>query len=216
MPRDLAPISAETLLMAYASGVFPMSEGRDDPEMFWVDPRRRGIVPLEGFRMSRSLARTIRRRRYLVTLDEAFDRVVDGCADRSETWINEPIAGLYAQLHRMGFAHSMEVWDGAELAGGLYGVAMGGAFFGESMFSRGRDGSKVAMAFTVAALRQGGYALFDTQFLTPHLASLGGVEIPRAEYRRRLRDALGGSARMPVTAPSPDVVLAALAGRADA
>jgi leucyl/phenylalanyl-tRNA--protein transferase len=210
MPRDTQELTAETLLMAYASGVFPMAESQDDPEIFWVDPKLRGVVPLDGFHLSRSLARTIRRRRFHVTLDEAFGQVVDGCADREETWINRPIARLYGQLHRLGFAHSIEVWEGEVLAGGLYGVAMGGAFFGESMFSRRRDASKVAMAWTVAMLSEGGFALFDTQFLTDHLASLGGVEIGRDLYHARLRAALARSARMPWPAPGPEEVLAAL------
>ena len=204
MPRDAAPeITPETLLMAYASGVFPMSEGRDDPELFWVDPRLRGVVPLDGFRLSRSLARTIRRGRFTLSLDRDFAGVVDGCADRDETWINRPIARLYQDLHGLGRAHSIEVrdTDGA-LVGGLYGVTLGAAFFGESMFSRVRDASKVAMAGTVAVLRRGGFTLFDTQFLTAHLASLGAVEIPRATYHARLRDALGRDARL--CGPVPD------------
>lgn len=210
MPRDTPELTAETLLMAYASGVFPMAEGRDDPEIFWVDPKLRGVVPLDGFHLSRSLARTIRRRRFLVTADEAFDAVVDGCADRDETWISRPIARLYGQLHRLGFAHSIEVWEDGKLAGGLYGVSMGAAFFGESMFSRRRDASKAAMAWTVAALRLGGFRLFDTQFLTDHLATLGGVEIARDHYHARLRDALAHTARLPVPPPSPETVLAEL------
>ncbi|MGB3553334.1 MAG: leucyl/phenylalanyl-tRNA--protein transferase [Jannaschia sp.] len=210
MPRDTSDLTAETLLMAYASGVFPMAEGRADEEVFWVDPDRRGIVPLDGFHLSRSLARTIRRRRYLVTLDESFRGVVAGCADREETWINAPIARLYAQLFRLGFAHSIEVWDGEELAGGLYGVSMGRAFFGESMFSRRRDASKVAMAYTVALLREGGYHLFDTQFLTDHLASLGAFEISRTAYHERLREAISDTARLPRNVPEPEEVLRSL------
>jgi leucyl/phenylalanyl-tRNA--protein transferase len=212
MPRDNPQITAEMLLMAYASGVFPMAESQDDPEVFWVDPKLRGIVPLDGFHMSRSLARTIRRRNFIVTVDEAFDAVLEGCADREETWINRPIARLYAQLHRMGFGHSIEVWDARTeaLVGGLYGVTMGSAFFGESMFSRRRDASKVAMAWTVAMLRQGGFTLFDTQFLTDHLASLGGIEIGREHYHARLRTALGRSAALPHPAPDAVAVIAAL------
>ncbi|GIT90742.1 leucyl/phenylalanyl-tRNA--protein transferase [Jannaschia pagri] len=207
MPRDTSEISAETLLMAYASGVFPMAEDRDDPDIFWVDPKLRGVLPLDGFRLSRSLAKTIRQDRYLVTLDQAFDRVIAGCAERDETWISAPIAGLYGQLHRLGFAHSVELWDGEALVGGVYGVAMGSAFFGESMFSRRRDASKVALAYLIATLRQAGYELFDTQFLTDHLASLGAVEIPRASYHRKLRKALSKSARMPFDLPSAQDVL---------
>ncbi|MGB3408354.1 MAG: leucyl/phenylalanyl-tRNA--protein transferase [Jannaschia sp.] len=212
MPRDTPDLTAETLLMAYASGVFPMAEGRDDPEVFWVDPKLRGVVPLDGFHLSQSLAKTIRQRRFLVTSDERFDAVVDGCADRDETWISGPIARLYSQLHRLGFAHSFEVWDGEELAGGLYGVAMGAAFFGESMFSRRRDASKVALAYAVSMLRTGGFHLFDTQFLTDHLASLGGIEISRDTYHARLRMALSGNARLPLSVPEPEDVLVQLRG----
>ena len=212
MPRDAAPeITAETLLMAYASGVFPMSEGRDDAEMFWVDPRLRGVVPLDGFRLSRSLARRLRQGRFGVTLDRDFAGVVEGCADRTETWISHPIARLYGDLYRMGFAHSIEVRDSdGGLIGGLYGVALGAAFFGESMFSRRRDASKVAMAHTVALLRRGGFRLFDTQFLTPHLASLGAVEIPRATYHARLRDALSREATLSGPIPSGAEVMSLL------
>lgn len=208
MPRDTTEITAETLLMAYASGVFPMAESRDDPEIFWVDPKRRGILPLDGFRMSRSLARTIRQGRYDVTLDADFAAVVAGCADRDETWINPAIASLYRRLHALRLAHSVEVWQDGALAGGVYGVALGRAFFGESMFSRARDASKVALAYTVAMLRRGGYTLFDTQFLTDHLASLGGIEVPRAEYRARLRDALDGAAALGRGVPDREEALA--------
>lgn len=210
MPRDVPEITAEVLLMAYASGVFPMAEAQDDEDIFWVDPQERGILPLTGFHLSRSLAKVIRQRRFLVTVDEAFDAVVAGCADREETWINAPIARLYGQLHRLGFGHSVEVWEGEELVGGLYGVAMGGAFFGESMFSRRRDASKVALAWSVAMLRQGGFQLFDTQFLTDHLASLGGAEIARDTYRARLKSALSQSARLPHPVPEPEDVIAEL------
>jgi leucyl/phenylalanyl-tRNA--protein transferase len=202
MPRDIAPITPETLLMAYASGVFPMAEAKDDPDIFWVDPERRGVLPLDGFRMSRSLAKTIRAGRYAVTLNTAFDDVLAGCADRDETWINAPIADLYRELHEAEYAHSLEVWQDGALAGGVYGVTLGAAFFGESMFSRRRDASKVALAYTVTLLAARGFALFDTQFLTDHLASLGAVEIPRAQYRAQLRRALAGRARL--TGPVPD------------
>ena len=202
MPRDIAPITAEILLAAYAAGVFPMAERRDDPEIFWVDPRRRGILPLDGFRMSRSLARTIRQGRFNVTLNRDFAGVLRGCAERDETWINAGIAELCEELHRAGHAHSLEVWEGDVLAGGIYGVTMGTAFFGESMFSRRRDASKVAMAWTVALLRTRGFTLFDTQFLTEHLASMGGVEITRAQYRVLLAKALTG--RAVFDGPFPD------------
>ncbi len=188
-------LTPELLLAAYAQGVFPMAESRDDPEVFWVDPRRRGIFPLEGFRVSRSLARTLRRDPFRVTFDADFVGVVQGCADRDETWISEPIAALYAELHRMGHAHSVEVWEDERLVGGVYGVVLGAAFFGESMFSRRTDASKVALAHLVERLRAGRFALFDTQFLTPHLASLGAIEISRLEYRHRLAKALRQEAR---------------------
>ncbi len=206
MPRDTAPITAETLLMAYAAGVFPMAEARDDPELYWVDPKARGVMPLDGFVLTRSLARTIRRERFRVTLDADFAGVLAGCADREETWINAPLAALYAELHRAGHAHSFEVWDGDVLAGGLYGVTLGGAFFGESMFSRRRDASKVALAYTVATLRRRGFVLFDTQFPTDHLASLGGTTIPRARYRAALARALAVRTWLEGPLPQPGEV----------
>ncbi|MEM8824061.1 MAG: leucyl/phenylalanyl-tRNA--protein transferase [Pseudomonadota bacterium] len=202
MPRDTPEITPDLLLMAYASGVFPMAESRDDPDIFWVDPERRGILPLDGFHMSRSLAKTIRQQRFHVTLDADFDGVLKGCADRDETWINPSIAGLYRALHRGGHAHSLEVWDGRSLAGGVYGVTMGGAFFGESMFSRRRDASKVALAYLVTLLRARDFLLFDTQFLTDHLIRLGAIEIPRLQYQAKLRNALGHPAQL--TGPVPD------------
>lgn len=183
-------LTPEIMLNAYASGIFPMAETRDDPEVFWVDPRFRGVMPLDGFRMSRSLAKRIRRDDYEIHIDESFADVVAACADREETWINDTLFGLYGQLHKAGFAHSIEVWIDDELAGGMFGLTLGGAFFGESMFSRKRDASKIAMAYLVDRLRQGGFRLFDTQFLTEHLQSLGAVEIPRADYHKRLERAL--------------------------
>lgn len=185
--RKLTP---ELLLGAYAAGVFPMAETRDDPDVFWVDPRRRGILPLDGFLMSRSLARRLRRGDTVASMDQDFEGVLDGCADRDETWINATIRGLVVELYRMGYAHSFEVRRGGVLIGGMYGVALGAAFFGESMFSRATDGSKMALAFAVDHLRRTGFRLFDTQFLTDHLASLGAVEIPRSAYRERLAKAL--------------------------
>lgn len=185
--RRLTP---QLLLGAYAAGVFPMAENRDAQDVFWVDPRRRGILPLEGFHMSRSLARRMRRPGIRASIDADFARVLDGCADRRETWINGPIRELMAELFHMGYAHSFEVWQDDTLTGGMYGVALGGAFFGESMFSRGTDGSKMTLAFAVDHLRRTGFTLFDTQFLTEHLASLGAVEIPRSTYRARLAEAI--------------------------
>ena len=167
-----------------------MAESRDDPEMHWVDPQRRGILPLDGMHLSRSLAKTIRRSDWQVSVNQDFAATVRACADREETWINDDIFALYQALHEMGFAHSLEVREGGALIGGLYGVSLGAAFFGESMFSRRTDASKLALAWLVHRLRAGGYQLLDTQFLTPHLASLGGVEISRAEYHRLLKRAL--------------------------
>ncbi len=196
MVSDTGPqLTPDLLLTAYAQGVFPMSEGRHDPEIFWVDPQRRGVFPLDRFHISRSLARRIRRSPWRITFDTDFTGVVKGCADRPETWINDTIFDLYLRLHLRGQAHTVEVWDdgraaGDRLIGGVYGVTLGAAFFGESMFSRATDASKVALAYLVDRLRAGGFTLFDTQFLTPHLASLGAIEIPRTLYRRQLADAL--------------------------
>jgi leucyl/phenylalanyl-tRNA--protein transferase len=174
-------VDAELLLQAYRSGIFPMAERRDHPEIFWVVPRHRGIIPLDGFRISRSLAKRLKRTDYHVTRDIDFLGVIDGCADREETWINHEIRMLYADLHDRGFAHSLEVRMDGRLVGGICG---------ESMFSKCRDGSKIALAWLVDLLRRAGFILFDTQFLTPHLSSLGGVEVTRAEYRAMLADAL--------------------------
>jgi leucyl/phenylalanyl-tRNA--protein transferase len=183
-------LTPEMLLSAYASGIFPMAEHRSDEDLFWVDPRQRGILPLDEFHVSRSLAKSIRSERFLITYDVDFASVVTGCADRGETWINDMLMTLYNQLHRAGTAHSVEVWDNGVLVGGVFGITLGGAFFGESMFSHRTDASKVALAYLVDRLAVGGFDLFDTQFITPHLASLGGVEVSRAKYRNRLFDAL--------------------------
>jgi leucyl/phenylalanyl-tRNA--protein transferase len=189
--RDEGPkISPELLLAAYRAGVFPMSEGRDDPEVFWVDPRQRGILPLDAFRLSRSLRKTMRRGHLHATTDLAFTRVVEGCAAREETWINGTIFDLYARLHAQGHAHSVEVWRDDVLVGGVYGVVIGGAFFGESMFSNATDASKMALVYLIDRLRTQGFLLFDTQFVTDHLLSLGAVEIPRSTYHARLADAV--------------------------
>ena len=197
-------LSPELLLRAYSAGVFPMSEGRDDPRVFWVDPERRGIMPLDGFYLSRSLKRTILRKPYELTLDLNFEDVVRGCADRDETWINDTIFRAYFALHRLGYAHSVEAWDGDRLVGGVYGVTLGRAFFGESMFSTERDASKIALATLVAHLGQTGFELFDTQFLTEHLASLGAVEIDRDDYRERLDHALNSGVGEILSRPLPD------------
>ena len=196
-------ITPDILLRAYAMGIFPMSDGRDDPEIHWIDPRRRGVMPLDGFHISRSLAKCLRSEQFHSTTDTAFDAVVAACADRGETWISQRIQRLYLQLHHLGFAHSVEVWEGEALVGGVYGVTLGAAFFGESMFSRRTDASKVALAYAVHRLRAGGFRLFDTQFLTLHLASLGAREIPRAEYQRQLAAALGETAAFDPPGYSP-------------
>lgn len=184
------PLTPELLLNGYASGVFPMAESRDNPDIFWVDPHRRGILPLDGFHISRSLARTLRTSSFNIRINSDFSGTVAGCADRTETWINAEIFDLYVELHRMGFAHSLEVWDSHTLVGGVYGVTLGGVFFGESMFSRRRDASKIALAYLVDRLGRCGFKLFDTQFVTPHLLTLGAKEIPRETYRKRLFAAL--------------------------
>jgi leucyl/phenylalanyl-tRNA--protein transferase len=187
------PIDPALLMQAYRAGIFPMADARDDPEVFWVEPRRRAILPLDGFRLSTSLARTLRRGRFEVTCNAAFDAVIAACAEavpgRDETWINGRIAVSYRALHRLGYAHSVECWQAGELVGGLYGVGFDRVFCGESMFSRARDASKVALAWLVAALKHGGAELLDCQFMTPHLASLGAVEIDQDDYVALLRAA---------------------------
>ncbi|WP_170449262.1 leucyl/phenylalanyl-tRNA--protein transferase [Ruegeria arenilitoris] len=187
-------LTPDLLLHGYSIGIFPMAEHRNDPDLFWVDPKLRGVFPLDGFHISRSLARRIRNCGFSVTINRDFAAVVDGCADRADTWINDELRRLYAQLHRSGRAHSLEVWEGEELVGGVYGVALGAAFFGESMFSRRTDASKIALAYLVDRLRQTGFQLFDTQFLTAHLASLGAIEIPRQQYRQLLDQATAARA----------------------
>lgn len=181
---------AHLLLNAYAKGIFPMAAAREDEELHWVDPQRRGIFPLDNFHISRSLARAVRRKDYEIRTDSAFSEVVRLCAARSETWINAPLAALYDDLHRIGHAHSLEVRQEGELTGGVFGITLGAAFFGESMFSTRSNASKIALAYLVDRLTEGGFTLFDTQFLTPHLTSLGAVEISRSDYRQRLAEAL--------------------------
>ncbi|WP_097068837.1 leucyl/phenylalanyl-tRNA--protein transferase [Rhodobacter maris] len=183
-------LSPDLLLSAYAQGIFPMAAARDAAELHWFEPRLRGVIPLQNFHISRSLAREIRRERFIIRTDTAFRAVVEGCAARPETWINDALFDLYDALFAMGAAHALEVWDGEELAGGIFGVTLGGAFFGESMFSRRANASKIALAYTVDRLIRAGFVLFDTQYLTEHLKSLGGVEIPRHLYRKRLAEAL--------------------------
>ncbi len=204
-----ARLTPELVLAAYAQGIFPMAENRDARDIFWVDPRRRGILPLDRFHASRSLRRRIRHGEVSITFDRDFAGVVAGCADREETWINDEIAALYRALHQRGDAHSIEVWRDGALVGGVYGVTIGAAFFGESMFSRQTDASKVALAYLVDRLKGQGFVLFDTQFLTSHLASLGAIEIGRRDYHYRLARALRQTARfdanLPV--PAPDQVI---------
>lgn len=203
-------IDLDLLLRAYASGIFPMSDARDDPDTFWIEPERRAILPLDDFHLSHSLAKTIKRGRFRVTSDTAFDRVVATCAeeqdDRRETWINPDIEDAFSALHRMGLAHSVECWiDDAEashLVGGLYGLALGRAFFGESMFSRATDASKVALMWLIARLRFGGFKLLDCQFMTEHLASLGAIEIKQREYLAMLDAALGRDLQVSIVSSS--------------
>lgn len=189
-------IDPDMLLLGYRSGIFPMADARDDPQIFWVEPRRRAILPLNGLHLSRSLAKTLRRGRFEVTCNAAFDQVIDLCAaprpDSPDTWISERIAATYRAMHERGLAHSIECWSDGRLVGGLYGVGFDRVFCGESMFSRATDASKVALAWLVVALRFAGCELLDCQFITDHLASLGAVEISQKDYRLRLADAQRG------------------------
>jgi len=190
-----ARFGTHDLLACYRRGVFPMGDARDDPNLFLVDPDMRGILPLEAFHIPKRLQRRIRQEPFRVTADTAFSRVMEMCAEsadgRETTWINSTILNLYSALHREGYAHSIECWDDTgQLVGGLYGVSLGGVFFGESMFSRATDASKIALAYLVARLIEGGYVLLDAQFHNPHLEQFGLVEIPRADFKRRLKVAL--------------------------
>jgi leucyl/phenylalanyl-tRNA--protein transferase len=192
--NDEIALTPEVMLRAYSVGIFPMAQSAGDDRLVWFDPDPRGILPLDRFHLSQRLARTVRTTPLRVTADTAFAEVIDGCAgggaDRPSTWINGKIRALCLELHQMGYAHSVEVWRNDELVGGLYGVALRAAFFGESMFSRVRDASKIALVHLVARLTYGGFTLLDTQFVTEHLAQFGAVEIPRQMYRRRLAQAL--------------------------
>lgn len=194
-------LTPEILLRAYAVGLFPMAETADDPDLFWVDPDLRGVLPLDGFHLPRRLARRIRGNPFTVTVDTDFAAVLDGCAasvpGRTNTWINGRIRDLYGQLFALGHAHSVECRLNGELVGGLYGVHLGAAFFGESMFTRVTDASKVALVHLVARLRKGGFRLLDTQFVTDHLAGFGTVEVPKPEYRRLLARAVSVAAELP-------------------
>jgi leucyl/phenylalanyl-tRNA--protein transferase len=205
--RSIDRITPEILLRAYAVGLFPMAESRDDPTLFWVDPHSRGVLPMEKFHLPKRLRRILRQGRFEVRCDSAFEETLDGCAQSSErrpdTWINKEIRDLYLALYRMGHAHSVEAWRDGQLVGGLYGVALGGAFFGESMFSREAETSKIALAHLVARLRHGGFTLLDTQFVTDHLKRFGAVEVPRAEYRVMLSRALAIVAHFPAVLDGP-------------
>tara|TARA_B100000676_G_C17912069_1_gene750551 strand:- start:157 stop:816 length:660 start_codon:yes stop_codon:yes gene_type:complete len=205
---EMLELTPDMLLRAYAIGVFPMAEDRDDPELFWVDPRMRGIIPLDDFHVPRRLKRTVRSGRFHVTFDHSFEEVIEGCAESTEirprTWINDRIVTLYTSLFHMRNAHSVECWRDGELVGGLYGVSLGGAFFGESMFSRERDASKVALVHLVARLRSSGFRLLDAQFTTDHLSQFGACEIPRKEYRIKLAEALNIDAHFDPDATTED------------
>ena len=187
-------LTPDLLLSAYASGLFPMANDRHDPTIHWIEPRRRGILPLDRFHQPKSLRKLIRRQPFEIRVDQAFERVILACAEprpeRPRTWLNDDLIELYCALHRQGYAHSVECWAGERLVGGLYGVSLGAAFFGESMFSHVRDASKVALVGLVERLQAGGYLLLDTQFVTDHLRRFGAVEIARDSYQRQLRRAL--------------------------
>ena len=208
--RDSASseITPEVLLRAYACGIFPMAESADDPTLFWVEPEMRGVIPLDGLRIPSRLARTVRSDAFTVTVNTVFKAVISGCAapqpGRDDTWINKRIRDLYTGLHQIGHSHSVEVWENDDLVGGLYGVSLGRAFFGESMFHRARDASKVALVHLVARLIAGGFALLDTQYVTEHLRSLGAIEISRRRYCTLLDKAIAGEAdfhKLPVDRP---------------
>lgn len=212
-------VTPELLLRAYAAGIFPMAEGRNASTVYWIDPERRGIMPLERFHVPRRLRRTVRRGPFEIRCDTDFDGVIAGCADpgpdRTDTWINPEIVRLYAGLYDMGKCHTVECWLGGELVGGLYGVALGGAFFGESMFSRARDASKVALVHLGARLVAGGFRLLDAQFVTDHLATFGAIEIPRSQYRRMLAEAVATDATFPCDLP-PEALESFLRSASDA
>lgn len=201
MTRPYAPgfhIPTDLLLKAYASGVFPMAESASDPEVFWVRPEVRGIIPLDAFHVPKSLAKTMRRQLFDIRFDHDFEATIDACAEKREertsTWINAPIREAYVRLHGMGHAHSVEAWQGNRLVGGLYGVSLGRVFFGESMFSKATDASKVCLVHLVERLNRRGFALLDTQFTTEHLKRFGAVDVPRSRYETMLAEALKGEA----------------------
>ena len=196
----MSRLDPRLLLQGYATGIFPMADSRDAAELFWVEPRNRAIIPLDRFHVSRSLRRVLRSGRFHVTLDRDFRAVISACAEREETWINADLERAMLALHGSGHAHSLEVWQGSTLVGGLYGVKLGRAFFGESMFSRQRDTSKVALSWLVARLRAGNFTLLDCQFMTEHLASLGAISVPRENYVALLSAALGAGSSVGASA----------------
>lgn len=195
--RYYPTITPDILLRAYSIGLFPMAESADDPEIFWVEPEVRGVLPLDDFHISRSLAKVIRKRPFDIRVNTAFDRVIDLCAeaadDRPNTWINATIRLLYSELHRMGHAHSVEAWEGEELVGGLYGVSLGSAFFGESMFSRRTNASKICLVHLVEHLKTKNFTLLDTQFTTEHLKTFGAIDVPKEDYLEMLKEAVSAS-----------------------
>jgi leucyl/phenylalanyl-tRNA--protein transferase len=209
----MTEITAELVLKAYAYGVFPMAKSRMDNDVFWVQPKLRGVIPLDKFHVTRSLRKRLRKETYRVTINTAFSAVMMGCAEatdvRADTWINDRIIGLFTELHEAGLAHSVESWEGDTLVGGLYGLAMGAAFFGESMFSRATDASKVALCHLMAILKAGDFALLDTQFITDHLKQFGAVEISQKDYLAQLSAALAhqGNFRGPLSVPELERVL---------
>ena len=209
-------ITPEVLLKAYACGIFPMAETADDPGLYWIEPQKRGVIPLDSFHLPRRLARTVRSGKFEIRIDHDFEAVIAACAapapGRNKTWINRRIRRLYSELYRGGHCHTVEAWREGQLVGGLYGVEIGRAFFGESMFHRERDASKVALAHLVARLRLGNFALLDAQFITEHLWQFGAVEIERARYQRILSDAVQGEAKFARTPMTGAACVAILSG----
>ncbi len=220
--KPLLEITPQVLLKAYACGIFPMAESADDPQLYWIEPQARGILPLDRIAVPRRLQRTIRQQPYEIRVDTEFDGVIAGCAasrpGRRTTWINERIRKLYRELHRLGYCHTVEVWSEGRLVGGLYGVALGGAFFGESMYSEMRDASKIALVYLCARLIHGGFVMLDTQFVTDHLRQFGTIEVDRAEFHGQLERAIrseGDFFRLE-REPSPERVLDIVLARAGA
>lgn len=205
----MTAITPQILLRAYAAGVFPMAESADDPALYWIEPDERGVLPLDDFHVSRSLRKSVRQKKFEIRIDTAFGEVIRACAEkrpgRKDTWINSRIISLYTQLHRINCAHSVEAWADGKLVGGLYGVKIGAAFFGESMFSRATDASKVCLVHLVARLRFGGFTLLDAQFVNNHLAQFGAKAVKKAEYHKLLEPALAGEADFGTFASDQDV-----------